>query len=115
VAANASWQIAGMNSVDASRGGTVTGSVPVVLVHGNPETPTVWGPVAELLDRSEVHQPNLPGFGCAVPDGFDATKQAYAAWLVRLIEQLGRPVHLVATTGVGRLPSGSPRPGPTCW
>jgi len=69
--------------------------IPVVLVHGNPETHAVWEPVAGLLARSDVHTPDLPGFGCPVPAGFDATKEAYADWLVSEIEGLGRPVHLV--------------------
>ena len=69
--------------------------VPVVLVHGNPETPAVWAPVIELLDRSEVHTPNLPGFGCPVPPGFSATKDADADWLTAEIAAIGRPVHLV--------------------
>jgi pimeloyl-ACP methyl ester carboxylesterase len=71
------------------------GPIPVVLVHGNPETRAVWGPVADLLDRPGVHTPNLPGFGCPTPSGFTSTKDAYADWLVGEIEALGRPVHLV--------------------
>ena len=80
-----------------------SGEVPVVLVHGNPETDAVWTPVAELLGRSDVHRPNLPGFGCPVPDGFDASKEAYADWLVGRIEALGRPVHLVGHDWGGAL------------
>ena len=70
-------------------------AVPVVLLHGNPETDAVWGPVAALLGRPDVRRPNLPGFGCPVPDGFDASKEAYVDWLVGELEAVGRPVHLV--------------------
>jgi pimeloyl-ACP methyl ester carboxylesterase len=68
---------------------------PVVLVHGNPETPAVWDLVAGRLGDREVRAPNLPGFGCPVPEGFAATMDAYAAWLVDQLEAVGRPVHLV--------------------
>jgi pimeloyl-ACP methyl ester carboxylesterase len=70
-------------------------TVPVVLVHGNPETPAVWGPVAALLGRPEVHAPSLPGFGCPTPSGFGSTKEDYADWLVGVLEALGGPAHLV--------------------
>ncbi|MEI7860790.1 MAG: alpha/beta hydrolase [Acidimicrobiales bacterium] len=70
-------------------------AVPVVLIHGNPETPSVWAPVVDLLERSEVHTPNLPGFGCPVPPDFSATKEDYADWLIAEIAAIGRPVHLV--------------------
>jgi len=78
-------------------------ATPVVLVHGNPETPEVWSPVFERLDRPDVHRPNLPGFGCPLPDGFDATKEAYTDWLVGELEALGRPVHLVGHDWGGAL------------
>ncbi len=77
--------------------------IPVVLVHGNPETPAVWAPVVERLGRPSVHTPNLPGFGCPLPAGFDATKEAYVGWLVAEIERLGRPVHLVGHDWGGAL------------
>jgi len=93
-----------MTSADTPGGGSGTsGEIPVVLVHGNPETPAVCAPVVELLDRSEVHTPRLPGFGCPVPPGFDATKEAYVDWLVGEIADLGRPVHLVGHDWGGAL------------
>ena len=82
---------------------TTSSDIPVVLVHGNPETHAVWGPVADLLNRTDVVTPNLPGFGCPVPDGFDATKEAYVAWLIAEIESVGRPVHLVGHDWGGAL------------
>ena len=47
------------------------------------------------LARTDVVTPNLPGFAAPVPDGFDATKEAYAAWLTEQIEAIGEPVDLV--------------------
>ncbi len=87
----------------AAGGAARPDDVPVVLVHGNPETDAVWAPVADLLGRSAVHRPNLPGFGCPVPDGFDATKEAYVGWLIGEIGEIGRPVHLVGHDWGGAL------------
>ena len=56
-----------------------------VLVHGNPESSAIWGPLtAALADRGrgEVVALSPPGFGAAVPDGFDPTMANYADWLV---------------------------------
>lgn len=73
-----------------------------VLLHGNPETPIVWEPlVAELaaLDPSvQVVCPQLPGFGCATPAGFGATKEGYVAWFIDQLELIGAeqgPIDLV--------------------
>jgi pimeloyl-ACP methyl ester carboxylesterase len=71
--------------------------MPVVLVHGVPETPALWDPLrAELGDR-EVVAVQLPGFGCPRPDGFGATKEEYVDWLVGELERIGAdgPVDLV--------------------
>jgi pimeloyl-ACP methyl ester carboxylesterase len=57
----------------------------VVLVHGNPETSAIWGPLtAALADRGrpDVIALSPPGFGAPVPDGFDPTMDSYADWLV---------------------------------
>ena len=69
--------------------------MPVVLVHGVPDTDRVWQAVAARLGRSDVITLRLPGFGQSVPDEFPATKDAYAAWLVEQLEQAGEPVDLV--------------------
>jgi pimeloyl-ACP methyl ester carboxylesterase len=63
----------------------------VVLVHGNPETSAIWGPLtAALAERGqpEVIALSPPGFGSAVPDGFDPTMDAYADWLVDELESI---------------------------
>ena len=57
----------------------------VVLVHGNPETAAIWGPLTAALHergRGDVVALSPPGFGAPVPDGFDPTMDAYADWLV---------------------------------
>ena len=69
--------------------------MPAVLVHGNPETPAVWTPLCEHLQRSDVVALQLPGFGVPAPEGFDATKEAYVEWLAGELEAIGEPVDLV--------------------
>jgi pimeloyl-ACP methyl ester carboxylesterase len=66
-----------------------------VLVHGNPETADIWGPLLESLERSDVETLSPPGFGAPVPEGFGATADDYAAWLVSELEKMGDPVDLV--------------------
>ncbi len=60
----------------------------VVLLHGNPETPVIWDALKAELGRADIVTPNLPGFGCPVPDGFGATKEEYVAWFVAEVEHL---------------------------
>jgi pimeloyl-ACP methyl ester carboxylesterase len=60
----------------------------VVLLHGNPETPVVWEPLMQVLGRTDVVTPQLPGFGCAVPAGFGATKEDYVGWFIGVLEPL---------------------------
>jgi pimeloyl-ACP methyl ester carboxylesterase len=69
--------------------------MPVILVHGVPDTPRVWHRVLAALDRRDVVTPALPGFGCPTPDGFAATKEAYVDWLLGVIAAQGEPVDLV--------------------
>jgi len=71
--------------------------MPVVLVHGVPETPAVWEPLRAELRRNDVVTPQLPGFGCPRPAGFGATKEEYVQWLVAELEPLAAqdPVDLV--------------------
>ncbi len=69
--------------------------MPAVLVHGVPDTARLWNPVRSHLERSDVVAVTLPGFGTPRPQGFAATKEAYADWLIAEIERLGEPVDLV--------------------
>ena len=71
--------------------------MPIVLVHGVPETPALWDPLREELAGLDIVTPQLPGFGCARPAGFAATKEAYVDWLVGELEglQSAGPIDLV--------------------
>ena len=62
--------------------------MPAVLLHGVAETPVVWDPLRLHLTRSDVVALQLPGFGCAVPEGFGATKEEYVAWVAGELERL---------------------------
>ena len=52
--------------------------MPVVLVHGVPDTHRVWRALIGRLRRDDVVTLSLPGFGCGIPSGFDGTKEAYS-------------------------------------
>src|SRR4051794_30086197 len=67
----------------------------VVLVHGNPETASVWDPLRAELRRDDVVALSPPGFGAPVPEGWGATSDEYLAWLIGEIEVLGGPIDLV--------------------
>jgi pimeloyl-ACP methyl ester carboxylesterase len=71
--------------------------MPAVFVHGVPETPAIWDGLRSCLRREDVIALQLPGFGCARPDGFAATKEAYVAWLVAALEPISAqgPIDLV--------------------
>jgi len=70
--------------------------MPAVLVHGVPETSALWGPMAAHLTGREVVLLGMPGFGSALPDGFEPTMETYAGWLSNQLEMVDGPVHLVA-------------------
>jgi pimeloyl-ACP methyl ester carboxylesterase len=67
----------------------------VALVHGNPETSAVWDPLRAALCRDDVVCLSPPGFGAPVPDGWRATVEEYADWLIAELEAIGAPVDLV--------------------
>jgi pimeloyl-ACP methyl ester carboxylesterase len=67
----------------------------VVLVHGNPETDAVWGPLVDALGRTDVVRLSPPGFGAPMPSGFSATFLAYRDWLVDELGSIDQPVDLV--------------------
>ncbi|MGJ5207621.1 alpha/beta fold hydrolase [Bradyrhizobium sp. HKCCYLR20261] len=56
-----------------------------IFVHGVPDTPAIWGSLITTLGET-VAVPGLPGFDDDVPPGFACTKDAYADWLVALME-----------------------------
>jgi pimeloyl-ACP methyl ester carboxylesterase len=69
--------------------------MPVVFVHGVPDTERVWKAVISRLSRKDVVTLSLPGFGSPLPKGFDATKEAYVDWLLGKLAELPKPIDLV--------------------
>jgi pimeloyl-ACP methyl ester carboxylesterase len=69
--------------------------MPAFLIHGVPDTAMLWDDVRKHLDRDDVIVPSMPGFSTPVPDGFNATKDAYAAWLIAQVEAVEEPVDIV--------------------
>ncbi len=69
--------------------------MPVVLVHGVPDTESMWDPLVAAVDRHDVVRLSLPGFGTEVPAGWTATKEEYADWLTSRLEAFDEPVDLV--------------------
>jgi len=70
--------------------------MPVVLVHGVPDTHRVWNKLIAELDRTDVIAISLPGFGCPIPPGFTPTKDSYADWLANELQSINGPIDLVA-------------------
>lgn len=69
--------------------------MPLVLVHGNPETDAIWDELRARLGRSDVITLSPPGFGAPVPTGFGATSDEYVTWLAQQLEQIAGPIDLV--------------------
>ena len=65
-----------------------------VFVHGVPETTVVWQTLQEQVGGPSVAL-GLPGFGTALPSGFVATKDQYAAWLTAELTKVQEPIDLV--------------------
>lgn len=66
----------------------------IVFVHGVPETASIWAKVRKAVDDESVAL-EMPGFGCARPGGFGATKDDYAEWLAGELDRIGGPIDLV--------------------
>lgn len=66
----------------------------IVFVHGVPETAEIWNDVRAHLETDSVAL-RLPGFGCARPDHFKATKDEYADWLADELRRIPGPIDLV--------------------
>ncbi len=69
--------------------------MPVVFVHGNPETDAIWDDLRTHLGRNDVIALSPPGFGAPVPDGFGATSDEYVSWLASELEQIDGPIDLI--------------------
>ena len=68
---------------------------PLVLVHGNPETAAIWGPLIGELNRADAITLSPPGFGLPAPRGFEPSMTAYRDWLASELELFRAPVDLV--------------------
>jgi pimeloyl-ACP methyl ester carboxylesterase len=55
----------------------------------------VWDAVVAHLPHHDIVRLSLPGFGCARPPGFPATREAYAEWLLGRLASLPGPIDLV--------------------
>jgi pimeloyl-ACP methyl ester carboxylesterase len=69
--------------------------MPAVFVHGVPDTQRVWDAAISRLNRKDVVTLSLPGFGCPLPAGFSATKEAYVDWLLGRLAAVQGPIDLV--------------------
>ena len=69
--------------------------MPAVFVHGVPDTFRVWDPLRNHLSRQDVVALALPGFNAPLPANFPSTKEAYANWIIRQLEDIGEPVDLI--------------------
>ncbi len=69
--------------------------MPIVLVHGNPETPAIWDEMRKHLDSNDVVALTPPGFGAPVPEGFGATSEEYRDWLADQLGKMDGPIDLV--------------------
>lgn len=67
-----------------------------VFIHGVPDTAAVWDRLRARLPAGESVALALPGFGCACPDGFSATKDAYLDWLIGALEAVPGPRDVIA-------------------
>ncbi len=67
-----------------------------VFVHGVPDTVAVWTRLEAELAAAPSVALALPGFGCALPDGFTPTKDAYLGWLIRALEAVPPPRDVIA-------------------
>jgi pimeloyl-ACP methyl ester carboxylesterase len=69
--------------------------MPIVLVHGVPETAAIWGPLRAELGREDVITWSPPGYGAPVPAGFGATSDDYVHWLIGELKDIEGPIDLV--------------------
>lgn len=67
----------------------------IVLVHGNPETAAIWDDLLPHLHNANVVRLSPPGFGSAIPPGFDCSVDAYRDWLADGLKKLAQPIDLV--------------------
>ena len=67
----------------------------VVLVHGNPETEAIWGPLIDELGRDDVVTLSPPGFGAPLPEDFVTSFGGYRDWLESRLDAISGQIDLV--------------------
>ena len=83
----------------------------IVLVHGNPETEAIWDDLVPHLRGHDVVRLSPPGFGAAIPSGFDCSTDAYRDWLAgELIRHDWhlKPIHKLIMSSAAYQRSSSP-------
>jgi pimeloyl-ACP methyl ester carboxylesterase len=70
-------------------------STVAVFIHGNPESPALWGPLLRELELPGVICLSPPGFGSPLFRGFQPTMKSYSDWLINVLESFAAPVDLV--------------------
>ncbi len=68
--------------------------MPIVLVHGNPETDAIWADLRRRLGTDDVLALSPPGFGAPAAPDF-GTSDDYVAWLGARLEGIDGPIDLV--------------------
>lgn len=69
--------------------------MPVIFVHGVPDTAQVWDKVRSRLARRDGIAIELPGVGTPLPVRLQPTKEGYVDWLLnRLVREAG-PIDIV--------------------
>ena len=68
--------------------------MPIVLVHGVPETDAIWDEFRAHLGGDEVITLSPPGFGVPAADDFGATSDDYVDWLTAELRRIDGPVDL---------------------
>jgi len=90
-----------VNSIDVLVRDSETNSVPVLLLHGSPDTGEMWLPLIERLgDRVRSIAPDLPGFGATpMPGNFELTLENFADFIRDLLValEITEPVVVVGT------------------
>jgi pimeloyl-ACP methyl ester carboxylesterase len=81
-------QVRGYNDAEENK-------MPVVFVHGVPDTYRLWDGVRSHLNGVDTIALALPGFGAEVPPRFQADKESYVDWIIDDLSQSPEPVDLV--------------------
>jgi pimeloyl-ACP methyl ester carboxylesterase len=68
--------------------------VPILFLHGNPDTCEMWdGVVQRMAAHHRCVTPDLPGFGrSAVPSDFDCSLDGWSAWVDEVVRDRHGPI-----------------------